>query len=97
MSSLAACRGTPQSAYAAYKGLLAASGLPDWDDGTSYNLWLADGMMLLALRSQEGCGPVHVNTLGFAGTILVKSDDGQQHLREHGPMQVLQNAGRPWA
>ena len=76
---------------------MAASGLGGQPDGRSYNFWLADGLMLLALRSNEACGPVAVNTLGFAGTILVKSDEQRHYLQEHGPMHVLLNVGRPWA
>ena len=73
-----------------------ASGLEGKDDESSYNLWLADGLMLLALRSREACGPVAANTLGFAGTMLIKSDDQLQYLQEHGPMHVLQSIGIPW-
>lgn len=85
-----------RSAFQACRNLQAAAKLSDQRNGTSYNLWLADGLMLLAVRSQEACGPVAVNTLGFAGTILVKSDDQMQYLREHGPLHVLQHVGTAW-
>lgn len=90
------CRTEARSAFQACRNLQAAAKLSDQRNGTSYNLWLADGLMLLAVRSQEACGPVAVNTLGFAGTILVKSDDQMQYLREHGPLHVLQHVGTAW-
>ena len=63
---------------------------------TSYNLIHADDVMLLVIRKQEACGPVAVNSLGFAGTILVKSDEQLQYLNDHGPMHVLEQVGQGW-
>ncbi|KAK9805091.1 hypothetical protein WJX73_004344 [Symbiochloris irregularis] len=83
-------------AHAAYEALLQASGLHSAPRDASYNLWLAEGLMLLALRSREACGPVAANTLGFAGTMLVKSDEQLQYLKDHGPMHVLESIGKAW-
>jgi len=65
----------------------------------SYNLLLTSRWMLVVPRCKSDYGPVNVNGLGFAGTLLVKSPEALAFLREVGPLQVLcQVAGeRPLA
>lgn len=51
---------------------------------------------MLVPRRQENVGPVAINALGFAGTILVNSKAGLDYIHEQGPVSILEAAGYPW-
>ena len=51
--------------------------------------------MLVVPRRMSDDGPVSVNSLGFAGTFLVKTPEALAHLRTVGPLQVLAHVGFP--
>lgn len=55
----------------------------------AYNLLVTRQWMLLIPRSQESFESIAINSLGFAGTMFVRSDRQMQILKEWGPMSVL--------
>lgn len=57
---------------------------------------LTTELILLVPRRQENVGPVAINALGFAGTILVNSKAGLEYIHEKGPVSILEVAGCPW-
>ena len=56
-----------------------------------YNLLVTRDWMLLVPRSEEKCGSISVNALGFAGSLLVRDEQELSFVRERGPMTLLQN------
>lgn len=56
----------------------------------SYNFLLSRHWMLIVIRAAEKCGNISVNSLGFSGTILVKSEAMYDELRTTSPLAVLQ-------
>ena len=62
----------------------------------SYNVVLSRRLMLVVPRRAETCGPLAVNSLGFAGTLLVRSEGDAEFARQRGPAGVLAAVGLPW-
>lgn len=60
-----------------------------------YNLLLTQHWMMLVPRSQECYQSISVNALGFAGSLLVKSNAQFDQLKSVGPMAYLKNTGIP--
>jgi ATP adenylyltransferase len=60
-----------------------------------YCLLLARGWMLVVPRSREHFGPISVNSLGFAGALLVRDEAQLRGLEEVGPMAALRATGFP--
>jgi sulfate adenylyltransferase (ADP) / ATP adenylyltransferase len=58
-----------------------------------YNLLATQDWMLLIPRSQEDFDSISVNSLGFAGTLLVRNEEQLNHLKAIGPMTLLQQVG----
>ena len=56
-----------------------------------YNLLMTREWMVLVCRSQEHYQSIPVNSLGFAGSLLVKNQDQLALLKSLGPMTVLKN------
>lgn len=56
-----------------------------------YNLLITRQWMMLVCRSQEHYQSIPVNSLGFAGSLLVKNQDQLALLKSLGPMTVLKN------
>jgi sulfate adenylyltransferase (ADP) / ATP adenylyltransferase len=61
----------------------------------AYNLLVTRQWMGVVPRSQEGFAGISINSLGFAGALLVKDADQLARLREIGPMTVLAEVGLP--
>ncbi|MBE9178035.1 phosphorylase [Oculatella sp. LEGE 06141] len=89
---------SPQAAAKAtlecYQALLQAVGLSfdstDPKQSAPYN-WLATReWMFLVPRSQEAFDAIAVNSLGFAGALLVRNQEQLQRLKAHSPMTILQ-------
>ncbi|ABW28882.1 ATP adenylyltransferase family protein [Acaryochloris marina] len=80
-----------------YYQLLDAIGLPWQSDTTeatgAYNLLVTRDWMLMVLRSQPSFEGVAINSLGFAGSLLVRNLQELEHLKQIGPITVLQNVG----
>jgi ATP adenylyltransferase len=47
--------------------------------------------MLLVPRAFESFSSIPVNSLGFAGTLVVRNEEQMKILLDHGPMTVLRN------
>lgn len=57
---------------------------------------LTSKFMMLVPRSRETYGPVAVNSMGFAGSMLVRSKEELDFICAESPMQVLAAVGVPW-
>lgn len=78
-----------------YQRLLEASGLSQ-DDGSlqqsgAYNLLITREWMFLIPRSRESFQSIAINSLGFAGALLVRNPEQMQFLKEVSPLTILQN------
>lgn len=84
----------------AYRQVLHAVGLPYDPDSPlqsgAYNLLITHQWMLLVPRSQESFESIAVNSLGFAGALLVRNADQMAHLKKYGPLHILQGVGQPY-
>jgi ATP adenylyltransferase len=86
-----------------YHTLLQAVGLLGDTKGNSsqqkgaYNLLATRQWMLLVPRSLEYFESIPVNSLGFAGTLAVRSEQQMKILKEQGPMTVLRSVAVPTA
>lgn len=60
-----------------------------------YNLLLTRRWMLAIPRRQEKYQGISVNSLGFAGSLLVKNDEQRQLLLQLGPMNLLRAVAHP--
>ena len=82
---------------ATYRQLLQAIGITSehWQGMQSapYNLLCTREWMLLVPRSQEKYASISINSLGFAGSLLVKDREILDQLKEIDPMQLLQAVG----
>lgn len=81
-----------------YYTLLRAVGLDPEANGNKqsgpYNLLATREWMLIVPRSQETFESISVNSLGFAGGLLVRNPEEMQKLKDTGPMNVLKNVAR---
>ena len=59
-----------------------------------YNLLITRAWMLMVPRGREHFGRMSVNSLGFAGSLLVRGKAGLEEIRRVGPMDVLAAVGR---
>ena len=81
-----------------YQSLLSAVGLEAVDDNRqsgAYNLLATREWMLIVPRSHEHFDSISVNSLGFAGGLLVRNEQQMQIIKEQGPMTILQNVALP--
>jgi sulfate adenylyltransferase (ADP) / ATP adenylyltransferase len=83
----------------AYHTALQACGLAIGDGITatlasgSYNLLATRDWMFLVPRSQDGWDKIGVNSLGFAGALLVKNAAQLEYLKAQQPMTILTQVG----
>jgi sulfate adenylyltransferase (ADP) / ATP adenylyltransferase len=61
----------------------------------AYNLLVTRQWMCIVPRSQESFAGISINSLGFAGALLVKDTAQLARLQEIGPMNVLRQVGLP--
>ncbi|MGA7937763.1 MAG: phosphorylase [Kovacikia sp.] len=59
-----------------------------------YNLLITREWMLMVPRSQSHYEAIPVNSLGFAGALLVRNEQQLKFLKEEGPIQILQRVAR---
>lgn len=87
--------------HRAYDDLLAAvfaadgTPLPARRQPGPYNLLVTRRWMLLVPRSSEQFAAIPVNTLGYAGSFFIWTDEQAEALLAHGPMTILAAVGRP--
>ncbi len=78
-----------------YHALLQACGLEVGDGVTptvasgAYNLLVTRDWMFLIPRTEEACGKIGVNSLGFAGALLVKNEKQLAKLKQRQPLELL--------
>ncbi len=81
------CLGSDDAAektFASYLRLLAAVGNPQ-----AYNVLATRDWMLVVPRARESWNSISVNALGFAGALLVRSENELSQLQRLGPMRLL--------
>lgn len=77
----------------AYRTLLTHLGA-NWDQPAEtfpYNLLVTRSWMVAVARHRDHYQSIPVNSLGFAGSLLVKNQDQLGRLKALGPMTILQN------
>ena len=79
-----------QATLEVYRTLLHAVGLDARQSG-AYNLLATREWMLIVPRSQEHFQSISVNSLGFAGALLVRNPAEMEILKAQGPMTILKN------
>jgi sulfate adenylyltransferase (ADP) / ATP adenylyltransferase len=79
-----------QATLEIYRTLLNAVGLDARQLG-AYNLLATREWMLIVPRSQEHFQSISVNSLGFAGALLVRNPAEMEILKAQGPMTILKN------
>lgn len=75
-----------------YQNLLSAVGIEIVDSQTpsaAYNLLVTREWMSIVPRSQEKFQSISINSLGFAGALLVRNEQEMQLLKNTGPMNIL--------
>ncbi len=83
----------PEALEGGYRGLLER--LQVDAAAQPYNLLATRRWMLLVPRSRERFQTISVNTLGFAGSLLVRNGRELERVREVGPMRILREVGQP--
>lgn len=89
------------STLACYHNLLHAVGLisdtpvSGERQSGSYNLIATRSWMMLVPRTSECFSEIAVNSLGFAGTLVVRSFEQMKLIKEKGPMTVLRSVAVP--
>ena len=91
-----------RAAWETYRDLLGRVGLrapsgaegPELQSGP-YCLLVTLGWMLLVPRSREHFGTVSINSLGYAGALLVRNEEELRALREAGPLAALRETALP--
>ena len=83
-----------------YHNLLSAVGITSsthWQgkQTAAYNLLCTRQWMMIVPRSQEKYAAISVNSLGFAGSLLVKDTESMAQLKSIGPMTLLQKVSFP--
>eukprot|EP01025_Chloroclados_australasicus_P037191 TRINITY_DN37893_c0_g1_i1.p1 TRINITY_DN37893_c0_g1~~TRINITY_DN37893_c0_g1_i1.p1 ORF type:complete len:172 (-),score=12.31 TRINITY_DN37893_c0_g1_i1:291-743(-) len=88
---------------AQFQQLLSAAGLRRSPETTSsaeapesYNFLMTRDWMLLVPRGADSCGPVATNSMGYAGTFFLRSQDEIDFVKGHGPMHCLSEMACPW-
>jgi sulfate adenylyltransferase (ADP) / ATP adenylyltransferase len=81
--------------FKAYQQLMDQLGLWSETDEPlgAYNLLMTRQWMCVVPRSQEGYAGISINSLGFAGALLVKNAAQLEKLRQIGAMTVLTQVG----
>ncbi|KND01842.1 uncharacterized protein SPPG_03632 [Spizellomyces punctatus DAOM BR117] len=73
-----------------------ASGVPDAaHPQASYNMIMTREFMMVVPRRVERAFGVSVNSVGFAGMLLVKNEEQLEVVKRVGPMEVLKEVGCP--
>ncbi|WP_224370594.1 ATP adenylyltransferase family protein [Hyalangium versicolor] len=77
----------PAQAHALYRDLLRQVGCEE--PGTPYNLLATREWTLVVPRTQETFESISLNSLAFAGSLLVKNREQLERVRAVGPMSLL--------
>jgi ATP adenylyltransferase len=63
----------------------------------AYNLLATREWMMVVPRSQEFFQGISINSLGFAGALLVRNQEQKQLLINTGPLNILTAVAQPWS
>jgi ATP adenylyltransferase len=91
----------PTRLHEAYRALLARAGIrsertPEGErQSEAYNLLVTRDWMLLVPRSRDEFEGASINSLGYAGALLVREPHQLEAVRRLGPMGVLSQVARP--
>ncbi|KAI8462453.1 MAG: ATP adenylyltransferase-domain-containing protein [Monoraphidium minutum] len=88
--------GVTADQLAALSGRLLAACQAGLPPPVSYNMLLWRGAMAMVPRSRECAGPCAINSLGFAGTMLLRSAEDLAYTKDTGPLAMLASVGVPW-
>ena len=92
----------PEEAFAVYTEMIRRSGLESKEESAGkrqsgpYCLLVTRTWMLLVPRSREFFDSISVNSLGFAGALLVRDRDQLKLIEKTGPMQALATVAAPF-
>lgn len=67
----------------------------NYKPGTSYNFLMTRNWMLVVPRRQEKFQSIGINSLGFAGALLVKNTEELQLVKDYSPLEILAKVGQP--
>lgn len=81
-----------QDALKVYQRLLQAI---DGNIETAYNFLMTRHWMFVVPRKQERFQSIAINSLGFAGALLVRNREELQVVKEHNPLEILAAVGEP--
>lgn len=90
-----------EQCYALYRTMLSELGMSVPREGETvmqsgpYCLVVTRQWMLLAPRSREFYGEVSVNSLGFAGCLLVRKPEHLELVKKIGPLELLRSVSLP--
>lgn len=62
---------------------------------TAYNFLMTREWMLIVPRKQERFGSIGINSLGFAGALLVRNQEELQQVKQHKPLDILTAVALP--
>ncbi|MEB3146550.1 MAG: phosphorylase [Cylindrospermopsis raciborskii 1523720] len=85
---------TPQDILSKYYALLDMVSITATDDlqqSAAYNFLATRNWMLVVPRLKEDFISIPINSLGFAGSLLVKNSAQMQLVKDIGPMNILKN------
>ena len=94
---------TVEKIFALYCAMLNRLGMASPEKGGikrqsgPYCLLVAQDWMLLVPRSHEFFDSISVNSLGFAGALLVRDKEQMERVKSCGPMTVLREVGLPFS
>ncbi|AFZ11039.1 ATP adenylyltransferase [Crinalium epipsammum PCC 9333] len=74
-----------------YHTLLSYLNLPVNSKPAPYNLLATREWMMIIARSQERFQSISINSLGFAGALLVRNEEQLQLVKELSPLTILKN------
>lgn len=83
----------PQVLQEMYHAILSQLGLPTEGAPSPANLLLTREWMMIIPRSQEFCGKISINSLGFVGCLLARTEQDRQYIEQKGPLQLLAHVG----
>ena len=93
--------GAAEKTFEVYHNMLRHVGMKAPSGGTAerqsgpYCLLVTREWVLLVPRSREFFAGISINSLGYAGALLVRSEEQMNTLRRYGPMTVLKSAALP--
>lgn len=77
-----------------YVGLIGNDSVNYKGESRAYNLLATREWMMIIARSQEDFQSISVNSLGFAGAMLVRNEAQMKLLKDLGPMSILKHVAR---